>query len=211
MAITFTNFFGQSTHDRLNALGQDNLTQGVNLVHDGNTYNVKMLETQTEEGAHAILIFRAYTADSVLIYTKYKKDHPSKRVEEEVIGTRIQLFNMIHAGAVIDGDVATPVFAGAFSAKVNQVFEKHPELAPGWVKPADQPPGYSRNQKAFALFVSVLFLSATAYGVHKVRKGDITLPTRKEIGDFLSKTKSNTSDYLSQLRQKWMPQEGVKA
>ena len=153
----------------------------------------------------------AYTADSVLIYTKYKKDHPSKRVEEETIGTKIQLFQMIHGGAAVDGNVETPVFTGVLSDKVTQIFEKHPELAPGWVKPADQPPGYSRNQKAFALFVSALFLSATAYGVHKVRKGDITLPTRKEIGDFLSKTKSNASDYLSQLRQKWMPQKGVKA
>lgn len=159
MAITFTNFFGRSTHDRLNALGQDNLTQGVNLVHDGHTYNVKMLETQTEEGAHAILIFRAYTADSVLIYTKHKKDYPT----EEVIGTRILLFNMIHDGAVIDGDVATPVFAGALSPKATQIFEKHPELKPGWVKPADQPPGYSRNQKAFALFVAVLFLGSVTF------------------------------------------------
>ena len=207
MAITFTNFFGQGTHDKLNALGQDNLTQGVNLVHDGRTYNVKMLETQTEEGAHAILIFRAYTANSVLIYTKYKKDHPSKRVEEEVIGTRIQLFHMIHDGAVVDRDVETPVFTGVLSPEAAQVFAKHPELASGCVTP----PGYSRNQKVFALFVSVLFLSGAAYGVHKVRKGDITLPTRKEIGDFLSKTKSNASDYLSQLRQKWMPQKGVKA
>jgi len=124
MAITFTNFFSQSTHDRLNALGQDNLTQGVNLVHDGHTYNVKMLETQTEEGAHAILIFRAYTADSVLIYTKYKKDHPSKRVEEETIGTKIQLFQMIHGGAAVDGNVETPVFTGVLSAEVNQVFAK---------------------------------------------------------------------------------------
>ena len=70
--------------------------------------------------------------------------------------------------------------------------------------------GYSREQKAFALFVSVMFLSATAYGANKVRKGNITLPTRKEIGNFLSKTKSSPSEYLSQLRQKWMPQ-GVKA
>jgi len=170
-----------------------------------------MLATQTEEGAHAILIFRAYTADSVLIYTKYKKDHPSARLEEEVIGTKIQLFKMIHNGAAIDGNVETPVFAGVFSDKAAQVFEKHPELAPGWVKPAEHPPGYSRNQKALALFVSVLALTAVGYGVHKVRKGDITLPTRKEIGDFLSKTKANASDYLSQLRQKWMPQEGVKA
>ena len=169
-----------------------------------------MLETQTEEGAHAILIFRAYTADSVLIYTKYKSGH-KPRFELETVGDQIQLFHMIHKGAVIDSDVATPVFAGALSAEANQVFEKHPELAPGWVKPADQPPGYSRNQKAFALFVSVLFLSATAYGANKVRKGDITLPTRKEIGDSLSKTKSNASDYLSHLRQKWMPQKGVKA
>ncbi|WP_316358236.1 hypothetical protein [Candidatus Neptunichlamydia sp. REUL1] len=84
-------------------------------------------------------------------------------------------------------------------------FKKEEEISP----PSTE--RYSRNQKAFALFVSVLFLSTTAYGANKVRKGDITLPTRKEIGDFLSKTKSNASDYLSQLRQKWMPQKGVKA
>jgi len=206
MAITFTNFFGQGTHDRLNALGQDNLTRGVNLVHDGNTYNVKMLETHTEEGAHAILIFRAYTADSVLIYTKYKSGH-NPRLEEEIIGTKINLFHMIHNGAVIDGDVATPIFAGVLSPEAAQVFGKHPDLAPKVHTPDAPSSGYSRNQKAFALFVSVLALTTVGYGIHKVRKGDISIPTRQDVSKFLSDTKNTLSDYLAQMKQKLRPQD----
>ena len=165
-----------------------------------------MIATQTEEGNHPILIFRAYTTDSLLIYTKSVKNYgaSTKNIKEEVVGNKISLFHMIHDGAVIDEDVETPVFTGTLSTKATEVFKRHPELA------TDQPPAYSRKQTAFAFLVSVLALTTVGYGIHKVRKGDITFPTRKEIADFLSKTKANASEYLSQLRQK-KPQEGVKA
>ena len=232
--VEFTNYFiCRKTRDALNTLGQDSLTQGVNLVHEGITYNVKMLATQTEEGNHSILIFRAYTKDALLIYTRWKlgfQKTPEAQISMETISdnlktkgwgilmkesigvvranteseSAITLFPMIYDGAVIDGDVETPVFAGTLSAKATEVFKRHPELAP------DQPPAYSRKQTAFAFLVSVLALTTVGYGIHKVRKGDITFPTRKEIADFLSKTKANASEYLSQLRQK-KPQEGVKA
>ena len=60
--------------------------------------------------------------------------------------------------------------------------------------------------KSFVLLVSALFLLKPQ--ANKVRKGDITLPTRKEIGDFTKQR--NVSDYLSQLTE-GMPQKGVKA
>jgi len=214
MEITFSNYFRTKTAEMLDKLGQDNLTQGCNFVHKGKTYNIKLIEPKTEFGERSYLLFKVYTTETLLFYRKYGNSSRKPKFNVAHTGPEFNLMRTLHEVVEIDKDIATPVFAGVFTPKIAQVYKDHPELAPEWTKPPrDQPPpleeepplpldnqGYSRTQKAFALFVSAVCLSTVAYGIHKVRKGDITLPTRKGI-----------SDYLSQLKEKWMPQEGVKA
>jgi len=183
----------------------DELIQGQGFTHKSKTYLVKMIETSIDEKEALVIIARSadrvfgeiFYADktSEFIKTTSHVDCPPQLRTIITVGKRAEAEEVDYVGEELNTRQQVLV----------DLFKKEEEISP----PSTE--GYSRNQKAFALFVSVLFLSGAAYGANKVRKGDITLPTRKEIGDFLSKTKSNASDYLSQLRQKWMPQKGVKA
>jgi len=183
----------------------DELIQGQGFTHKSKTYLVKMIETSIDEKEALVIIARSadrvfgeiFYADktSEFIKTTSHADCPPQLRTIITVGKRAEAEEVDYVGEALNARQQVLV----------DLFKKEEEIPP----PSTE--GYSRNQKVFALFVSVLFLSGAAYGANKVRKGDITLPTRKEIGDFLSKTKSNASDYLSQLRQKWMPQKGVKA
>jgi hypothetical protein len=183
----------------------DELIQGQGFTHKGKTYLVEMIETSVDEKDALVIIARSANRVFGEIFYADETSEFIKTISH--VDCPPQLRTIIKVGKRADAEKVDYVGEelNARQQVLLNLFKEEEELP----LPSDE--GYSRNQKAFALLVSALFLSVVAYGANKVRKGDITLPTRKEIGDFLSKTKANASDYLSQLRQKWMPQKGVKA
>lgn len=113
--------------------------------------------------------------------------------------------NLLTNGEVL-GEESTPTLGRDLSAKEQAFARKYPDLAPKLRTPDVPSSGWSKNQKVSALLVSVLFLSVTAYGVHKARKGDLSVPTKQDISKFFSDTKNTLSDYLAQMKQKLRPQ-----
>lgn len=211
MAITLNRYLNQEHIAAFEKVGGEKLTQGVNIKLGEKTYNVKivtvMLKNKQKNDVEN-LVCRIHS-DLILMFDCFwSPAKESVRVSADDTGIAEiapTILELLANGAVL-GDESAPTLARDLSAREQTILRKVPDLAPKLREPDLPSTGWSKNQKAVALFVSVLFLSVTVYGVQKVRKGDISIPTRQDVSKFLSDTKNTLSDYLAQVKQKLRPQ-----
>ena len=211
MAITLNKYLNQEHIAAFEKVSVDKLTQGVNIKLGEKTYNVKivtvMLKNKQKKDVEN-LVCRIHSDLILMFECFWNPVKASLRVSAddtgiaEIAPTILELF----ANGAVLGDESAPTLARDLSEKEQTIVGKVPDLAPKLREPDLPSTGWSKNQKAVALFVSVLFLSVTVYGVQKVRKGDISIPTRQDVSKFLSDTKNTLSDYLAQIKQKLRPQ-----
>jgi hypothetical protein len=203
MAITLNKYLNQEHITAFEKVGVEKLTQGVNIKLREKTYNVKVVTATLKNTAKKDVENLVCRIHSDLILTfecfwKPSKDSMKVSADDiDVVEIAPTIFDLLASGEVL-GDESAPSLARDLSAREQTIVRKVPDLAPKLREPDLASTGWSKNQKAVALFVSVLFLSLTVYGVQKVRKGDIST--------FLSDTKNTLSDYLAQMKQKLRPQ-----
>ena len=211
MAITLNKYLNQEHIAAFEKVGVDRLTQGVNIRLNEKIYNVKVMEVTLKNNRKEDvenLGFRIHS-DVVLVtecfWNPTKASRQLSANDTGVVEIAPKVIDLLTNGEVL-GDESAPTLARDLSAREQVFARKYPDLAPKLRTPDVPSSGWSKNQKASALFVSVLFLSMTAYGVHKVRKGDLSIPTKQDVSKFFSDTKTTLSDYLAQMKQKLRPQ-----
>ena len=211
MAITLNKYLNQEHIAAFERVGVEKLTQGVNIKLNEKTYNVKVMEvtlknTRREDVENLGCRIHSDVILAFECFWKPEKASAKKSAEDvDVVEAVPTILDLLANGEVL-GDESAPTLTRDLSPKEESFVRKFPDLAPKVRTPDVPSSGWSKNQKASALFVSVLFLSVAAYGVHKVRKGDISIPTRQDVSKFLSDTKNTLSDYLAQMKQKLRPQ-----
>jgi hypothetical protein len=212
MAIVLNKYLNQEHIEAFERVGAQKLTQGVNIKLNEKIYNVKVMEVTLKNNLQEdveSLGFRIHSDVILVCECFWNPKKPSRQLsagDTGVIEATPTALDLLTTGAVL-GDESAPTLGRDLSVKEQAFVRKHPDLAPKLRTPDVPSSGWSKNQRIGALFVSVLFLSATAYSFHKVRKGDLSIPTRQDVSKFFSDTKNTLSDYLAQMRQKMRPQD----
>ncbi len=211
MAITLNKYLNQEHITAFEKVGAQKLTQGVNIKLNEKIYNVKVMEVTLKNNRREDvenLGFRIHSDVVLVTECFWKPTKASRQLSADdtgVVEAAPTILNLLANGEVL-GEESTPTLGRELSVKEQAFARKYPDLAPKLRAPDVPSSGWSKNQKVSALLVSVLFLSVAAYGIHKVRKGDLSVPTKQDVSKFFSDTKNTLSDYLAQMKQKLRPQ-----
>ena len=211
MAITLNKYLNQEHIAAFERVGVDRLTQGVNIRLNEKIYNVKIMEVTLKNNRREDVENLGCRIHSDVILANecfWKPTKASKQLSADdtgVVEVAPKILDLLTNGEVL-GDESAPTLGRDLSPKEQSFVRRFPDLAPKLRTPDLPSSGWSKNQKVSALLVSVLFLSVAAYGVHKARKGDLSVPTKQDVSKFFSDTKNTLSDYLAQMKQKLRPQ-----
>ena len=199
MTIRLNKFLSQEHIQTFERVGMDKLQAGTNLRLNEKVYNVKVIETTftnpQSNRTFEVLAIRVHTEQLLAFLviqgtTRTTKKDPQIFIPDDtgVNETCPNLYELLNQGQQVVAEMG-PKLQRALSPKENMDLEHYPALAPTLEEPEApaNAPQWSNKQKVFGVVCAALALTAVGYGIRKIRKGDISLPSKQDVSDFLSK------------------------
>ncbi|MCB1110979.1 MAG: hypothetical protein KDK64_08350 [Chlamydiia bacterium] len=182
---------------------QDNqaeLLTGQKYTYRSRTYHVQMIETLFN--GEEVLIILAQSADR-LFGDVYHADKSSKRIRNAHEHLFPQMDSIIK-GMQKDASEGEVHYTGAMTDELQAVVDLFKPAKPDPDLPSNE---WTRNQKALALFVVAIAITGIGVGV---RKGAISVPSRKAIADFMTQSKESFYAFIAKWRNTQTPPLAAK-
>ena len=184
---------------------QADLLKGQKYTHRNKTYHVQMVETEFK--GEAALVILAQSADRLFGDVHYA-DKTSKRIRNAHANTFPKMTSIIQATHKESSKDAVS-YAGKMTDELQEVvdlFTKKP-ADPEQGGDPDPVTGWTRNQKVAALFIAAFVATGIGMGI---RKGAISVPSRKAIADFMTQSKESFYAFIAKWRNTQTPPQTAK-